>query len=156
MLGVYILMVNAYTDHVSKQTHFRREFHQFKLSHSTLPSPSPLSTMSMHPHHNCTAVRPSFSGHSTHFVSFTHTPHPLVHPPSSPMLTPPCHHNSPSPGVAFTLYTTLAAFLTASPTSHLSRLILQERSSPRVFPTVKRVFSPPPKRGPHLPQSFLS
>ena len=92
------------------------EFHQFKLSHGTLPSLSPLSTTSTHPHHSCTAVRPSFPGHSTHFSPM---PRPLVRPPSSPSSTPLYHHNSPSPGVAFTFCTSLATFLATCSITHV-------------------------------------
>ena len=63
--------------------------------------------MSTHPHHSCTAVRPSFPGHFAHFIPFTHVPHPLVHPtlttapihiplptghPGSPQALCPCPH----------------------------------------------------------------
>ena len=71
-------MVCACTDHVSNLVRFR----QFSMRVSPiqsqpqhLPSLSPPSTMSMHPHHSCTAVRPSFPGHSAHVVPLTHVVH---------------------------------------------------------------------------------
>ena len=63
------------------------------LNSATAPL-SPPSTTSTHPHHSCTAVRPSFPGHSAHFIPFTHVPRPLVHPTlmTAPICVPPPTH----------------------------------------------------------------
>ena len=106
----------------------------------------------MHPHHGCTAVRPSFPGHSAHFVPFTRTPHPLVHPT---LTTTPIHVPPPTghPGSPRALCPCPHAALHAPclheriPTNHQQPPCIPAMASPRVMAPYRHVpthFDAPP------------